>query len=305
MAFDASVHLGSLHLSSPVMTASGTFGYGLEFMRYGDLSALGGIVVKGLSLKPREGNPMPRIAETPCGMLNAIGIQNVGADEFLRKKLPYLPWRQTAVVANLYACEVDEFAELAGLFAGDERIAALEVNVSCPNVAQGGAAFGQDPSLIARVTEGVKKRSGDKLVIVKLSPNVTDIVAAARAAESAGADALSLINTLLGMAVDVHSRRPMLANVYGGLSGPAIKPVALRMVHQVTQAVSVPVVGIGGVTSACDVLEFILVGAHAVQIGTGNFYRPDLAFRVAGELPALAEDLGIASWDEYRGSLVI
>jgi len=297
------VDLAGLSLKNPVITASGTFGYGLEFSRYGDLKALGGICVKGLSLKPRQGNPMPRVAETPCGMLNAIGLQNCGVETFLRDKLPFLPWRDTAVIANLYAQGADEFAELAGILSDQEGIAALEVNISCPNVKAGGILFGQDPAMAARVVAAVKKRSGTKPVMVKLSPNVTDIAAVARAVEAAGADILSLVNTLSGMSVDVFSRRPRLANVIGGLSGPAIKPVALRCVWQVCRAVGIPVIGMGGISSAEDALEFILVGAHAVQVGTANFLRPDFAFRLVEELPPLLERLGVSSWEEFRGGL--
>lgn len=303
MSADTSVRLAGLALKNPVMTASGTFGYGLEFAPYGDLQALGGIVVKGLSLKPRLGNPMPRIAETPCGMLNAIGLQNCGVEKFLRDKLPLLPHATTPIVANLYACDADEFAELAGVLSAEDGVAALEVNISCPNVKAGGIAFGQDPAMAGRLAEAVKKRAGDKPVWVKLSPNVTDIVEIARAAVLGGADALTCINTLTGMAVDIRTRRPRLANVIGGLSGPAIKPVALRCVWQVCRAVSAPVIAVGGISSAEDVLEFLLVGAHAVQIGTANFMRPDTAFRIAERLPGLMEDLGIESLDAYRGSL--
>ena len=300
---DMNVSFGGLDLKNPVMTASGTFGFGLEFAAYGDLKSLGGIVAKGLSLKPREGNPMPRIAETPCGMLNAIGIQNPGVENFITKALPALPWKDVAVVANLYACDADEFGELAGVLAGEEGVAALEVNVSCPNVKEGGIAFGQDPAQIGKVTVAVKKRAGNKHVMVKLSPNVTDITVCARAAAENGADSLSLINTLSGMAVDIHKRKPRIANVIAGLSGPAIKPVALRCVHQVVQAVDVPVVGIGGIASAEDALEFILVGAHAVQVGTANFIRPDFAFNLVGEIEQLMQDIDAKSLEEFRGSL--
>jgi len=301
---DQTVKLGSLTLKNPIITASGTFGYGLEFMRYGDLSALGGICLKGISLEARTGNPMPRIAETPCGMLNAIGLQNVGVEKFLQEKLPYIPAGAT-LIANLYAQTAEDFGELAGIFSAVDRIAALEVNISCPNVREGGVQFGQDPHMAAEVVAAVKTRAGAKPVIVKLSPNVTDVTVIARAAEDAGADMISLINTLAGMAVDIRSRKSRLANVVGGLSGPAIKPVALRMVHQVVKAVSVPVIGMGGITCAEDVLEFILVGAHAVQIGTYNFMRPDNAFRLVEEVRILAESMGIGSWDEYRGTLKV
>ncbi len=300
---DMRVNLAGLVLKNPVLTASGTFGFGLEFEDYGDIASLGGIVVKGLSLKPREGNPMPRVAETPCGMLNAIGIQNPGVEVFLRDKLPRLPWRETAIIANLYACDVAEFGDLAGVLAGEGGVAALEVNVSCPNVREGGVAFGQDPLQIARVTEAVKRRAGSKPVIVKLSPNVTDIGACARAAESGGADAISAVNTLLGMAVDLRTRKPRLANVLGGLAGPATKPVALRCVFQCLKAVKIPVVGLGGIASAEDALEFLLLGAAAVQVGTANFLRPDFSFRLVEELPRALSGLGAADLDSFRGSL--
>ena len=301
---DQTVKLGPLTLKNPIITASGTFGYGLEFMRYGDLSALGGICLKGISLAPRAGNPMPRIAETPCGMLNAIGLQNVGVEKFLKDKLPYIPSGAT-LIANLYAQTAEDFGELAAIFSEQDKISALEVNISCPNVREGGVQFGQDPNMAAQVVGAVKKRAGGKPVIVKLSPNVTDVRVIARAAVDAGADMLSLINTLSGMSVDIRTRKSRLANVVGGLSGPAIKPVALRMVHQVAQSVSVPVIGMGGIVSAEDVLEFILVGAHAVQVGTYNFMRPDNAFRLVDEVRALAESLGIESWDDYRGTLKV
>ena len=302
---DTRVELPGLSLKNPILTASGTFGYGLEFAPFGDLKSLGGIVVKGLSLKPRAGNPMERLAETPCGMLNAIGIQNIGVEAFLGDKLPLLPWRETPVLANLYGQGPDEFAELAAILAEAEGVAALEVNISCPNVKAGGILFGQDPRLAAKATQAVKKAARDKPVIVKLSPNVTDIAAMARAVEDAGADMISLINTLSGMAVDLERRRPVLANVIGGLSGPAIKPVALRCLHQVVNAVALPVIGMGGISSAEDALEFILVGAHAVQIGTANFLRPDFSFKLARELPQAMARLGIDSLDELRGSLEV
>lgn len=292
-----------LLLKNPVLTASGTFGYGHEFTPYGDLQSLGGIVVKGLSLKPRQGNPMPRIAETPCGMLNAVGLQNCGVEAFLRDKLPLLPTAGLPVIANLYGVNSDEFASLADILAAEPGIAALEVNISCPNVREGGVAFGQDERMAAEVTAAVKKKAGAKPVIVKLSPNVTDITAIARACADAGADMLSLINTLTGMAVDLASRRPLLANVTGGLSGPAIKPVALRCVWQVCREVDVPVIGIGGISSAEDVLEFILAGASAVQVGTASLGRPDAAFRIVRDLPAAVAKHGIESWDGFRGSL--
>lgn len=297
---DTRIHLPGLTLKNPILTASGTFGYGLEFEPYGDLRRLGGFVVKGLSLKPREGNPMPRVVETACGMLNAIGIQNIGVEAFLRDKLPLLPWKDTAVIANLYACGPEEFGELAAVLAAREEIAALEVNISCPNVAAGGVLFGQDPAMAMAVTRQVKDHAGSTPVIVKLSPNVTDIAAMARAVEGAGADMLCCINTLSGMAIDARTRKPRLANVIGGLSGPAIKPVALRCVYQVARAVDIPIIGCGGISTAEDVLEFLLAGAKAVQVGTANFFRPDTAFRLVDEVVALAEGLGWESFSEQK-----
>ena len=292
-----------LLLKNPVLTASGTFGYGLEFSPYGNLTALGGIVVKGLSLEPRAGNPMPRIAETPSGMLNAIGLQNCGVTTFIEKKLPLLPFADVPIIANLYATSLGEYAELARILSAERGVAALEVNISCPNVKAGGVLFGQDPHLAEEVTKAVVDNAKDTHVMVKLSPNVTDITAIAKACENGGADSVSCINTLQGMAVDLCTKKPLLANTIGGLSGPAIKPVALRCVWQVARAVSIPVIGLGGVTSAEDVLEFILAGAHAVQIGTASLMRPDTAFRIAEELPALMTELGIDSLDAYRGTL--
>ena len=299
------VNLPGLELKNPVMTASGTFGSGLEFAPYGDLSTLGGIVVKGLSLCPREGNLVPRIAETPSGMLNAIGLQNPGVEHFITEILPQLPWREVPVFVNLYAQSPEEFGELASVLAGVEGVAGLEVNISCPNVKEGGILFGQCPKSAAEVSRAVADNAGNKLVMVKLSPNVTDLAEMAKAVEDNGAQVISCINTLSGMAVDVASRKPRLANIIGGLSGPAVKPVALRCVWQVCNAVKVPVIGIGGVCSALDVLEFILVGAHAVQVGTANLLRPDAVFNIASELPALMQSLDIGNLDEFRGSLNI
>ena len=293
----------SLHLKNPVLTASGPFGYGMEFAPYGDLTSLGGIIVKGLSLLPRDGNPCPRIVETTAGMLNAVGLQNDGVEAFCKEKLPRLPWQHLPVIANLYATSPAEFGELAARLDAEEGVAALEVNVSCPNVKSGGILFGQDPGLAAAVTRAVRDAAPNKPLIIKLSPNVTDIALMARSVQDAGADMISCINTLSGMAVDVARRAPRLANVIGGLSGPAIKPVALRCVWQVCQAVDIPVIGLGGICSAEDVLEFILVGAHAVQIGTANFISPDRAFEIVKELPAVCRQLGVTSLDELRGSL--
>ncbi|WP_456325495.1 dihydroorotate dehydrogenase [Desulfonauticus submarinus] len=297
------VELGPLKLKNPILTASGTFGYGLEFSQFGDLASLGGIIVKGLSLKPRQGNPMPRIVETPCGMLNAIGLQNIGIDAFLKDKLPFLPFKDTAVIVNLYAHSVQEFGELAEILSQETRVAALEVNISCPNVKQGGVQFGQEPKMAFKVVEEVRKKVGSKPVIVKLSPNVTDIKDIARAVIDAGSDIVSLINTLSGMAVDIYTKKPKLKNVFGGLSGPAIKPVALKMVYEVASKFDIPVIGVGGISRIEDVLEFLLVGALAVQIGSANFMRPSLSFELVEELPNFMNKLGIVSLKEWVGSL--
>jgi len=274
------VEIGSLKLKNPVMTASGTFGYGSEFIPYMDLNRLGAIVVKGLSLKPRQGNPGPRIVETPCGMLNAIGLQNVGVDAFISEKLPLLDGIDTKVVANIFGETIDEYAEVARRLDGQSRVAAIEVNISCPNVKKGGIVFGTDPVEAAKVVSAV--RGATRLpVITKLSPNVTDITVMVKAVEEAGSDAISLINTLTGMVVDVEKRRPVLATGTGGLSGPAIRPVAVRMVWQASRAARVPVIGMGGIMTARDALEFIIAGASAVQVGTASFIDPASAVKVA------------------------
>ncbi|MDR2503738.1 MAG: dihydroorotate dehydrogenase [Deltaproteobacteria bacterium] len=294
---------GELILRNPIIAASGTFGYGMEFMPYGDLSLLGGFAAKGLSLRPMPGNPMPRITETVGGMLNSIGLQNCGAESFIRDILPLLPTTKTQVIANIYAHNPQDFAELAGLLSAAPGLAALEVNISCPNVAAGGLLFGQDPRAAAGVTEAVKKRAGSLPVIVKLTPNVTDITEIAKACADGGADVLSCINTLSGMAVDARSRKPRLAKIIGGLSGAAIKPVALRCVWQTARAVRIPVIGIGGINTAEDILEFILAGAWAVQIGTANFAAPDRIFSLPGELASLMDEWGIESCATLRGTL--
>ncbi len=273
---DLRVRLGPLLLRNPVMTASGTFGYAQEFSNLVRLERLGGIIVKGISLNPRAGNPPPRVVETACGMLNAIGLENVGLVHFIREKMPYLRTLATPVLVNILGDSVDEYREIARQLDNVKGIAGLEVNISCPNVQKGGVTFGTMPETAARVTEAVRQATALP-VIVKLSPNVKDIALMARAVADAGADAVSLINTLIGMAIDPSSRRPKLANVIGGLSGPAIKPVALRMVWQVAQAVSIPVIGIGGISTTDDALEFLLAGATAVQVGTANFYDPSTA----------------------------
>ena len=267
------VELCGLALKNPVMTASGTFGYGEEYAPFCDLNRLGAIVVKGLSLEPRLGNPPPRIMETPCGMLNAVGLQNVGVRAFVTEKLPFLREFNVAVIANIFGETVDEYRRVTEILSRAAGVHAIEVNISCPNVKKGGVSFGAYPDAAAAVTEAVRGAT-DRPVVVKLTPNVTDITEIARAVESAGADAVSLINTLTGMSVDIERRRPHLANITGGLSGPAVKPVALRMVWQVVRSVKIPVIGIGGITTAADALEFLITGASAVQIGTASFIDP-------------------------------
>ena len=296
------VKIGPLELKNPVLAASGTFGYGREFSDLLDVNLLGGIVVKGLSIKPMPGNPPPRIVETPCGMLNSIGLANVGLETFLKEKLPWLQNLNTVVIVNIYGHSMDEYGAVAAGLRGIEGISALEVNISCPNVEVGGMAFGTDPDVAAKVTDKVLKNS-DKPVIVKLSPNVTDITAVARAVEKAGAHALSLINTLTGMAIDIDTREPKLASFSGGLSGPAIRPVALYMVHEVVRAVRIPVIGIGGIMDYRDALEFLIAGARAIQVGTANFVNPRATLDIVEGLKKFCEDQGISSIDEIIGSL--
>ncbi len=267
------VDIGGIEIKNPVMTASGTFGYANEFEELIDLNRLGAIVVKGLSLEPSRGNPPPRIVETPCGMLNAIGLENVGLAAFVKEKLPFLRRLHTPIFVNVYGKSIEEYAELAVRLEDIDGVSGIEVNISCPNVKSGGMAFGAYPESAAEVVRAIRKQT-TKPLMVKLSPNVTDITEIAKSVEGEGADSISLINTITGMAIDIETRRPKIANITGGLSGPAIKPVALRMVWQVAQTVNVPVVGIGGIMTAKDALEFLIAGAVAVQIGTANFINP-------------------------------
>ncbi|HQB93125.1 MAG TPA: dihydroorotate dehydrogenase [Smithellaceae bacterium] len=300
-SINMSVKIGTLKLKNPVMTASGTFGYGGEYADYVDLNKLGAIVVKGLSLKPRAGNPPPRIMETPSGMLNAVGLQNIGVDTFIEEKLPILRKYDTNVIANIYGETYDEYKKVAQKLTSAKGVHALEVNISCPNVRKGGLSFGADPKSAAAVTRKVKEVTGLP-VIVKLTPNVTDITAIAAAVEKAGADAISLINTLTGMSVDIFTRRPHLKNVTGGLSGPAIKPVALRMVWQVLQKISIPVIGIGGIMNAEDALEFLILGTKAVQIGTANFINPQATIEIIGGIERYMELNGIKNISKLIGT---
>ncbi len=301
---DLAVDLGrGLRLRNPVMTASGTFGYGLEYTDLLDLSQLGAVVVKGLSPQPRAGNHPPRVVETASGMLNAIGLQNPGVHAFLDEKLPRLAELGVTVIANVYGQSVEDYEYVVDQLSGPAAaaVAALEINVSCPNVKAGGIAFGTREDLLGGLVERLRGRTG-KHLMVKLSPNVTDIVALARIAVQAGADSLSAINTLLGIAIDLDKRTPRLGNVTGGLSGPAIKPVALRMAWQVARAVDVPVVGIGGIMNGRDALEFICVGCAAVQVGTASFQDPQAPLRIIGEMADYLAAHGLAGVGELRGS---
>ncbi len=299
---DLSVRIGRLTLDNPVMTASGTFGYAREFADLVNLDRLGAVAVKGLSLEPRAGNPPPRVVETASGMLNAIGLENVGVDRFIAEKMPYLRCLSCKVIVNILGDSIEDYARLAEKLTGVEGIDALEINISCPNVKKGGVAFGTVPEMAATVTRAVKQAT-DLPVIVKLSPNVSDIVTMARAAAEGGADGLSLINTLIGMAIDARTRRPKLANIIGGLSGPAVKPVALRMVWQVASAVSIPVIGIGGIGTAEDAIEFLLAGATAVQVGTANFYNPCATEQIIDGIAAYLREQRERSVQDIIGGL--
>ena len=299
---DVKVDIGGLKLQNPVMTASGTFGYGREFDHLVDLNRLGGIIVKGLSLEPTKGNPPPRIVETPCGMLNAIGLENVGIEAFVADKLPFLQRLTPPIIANIYGTLEEEYFQLAARIDAVEAIAAIEVNISCPNVKAGGMVFGVDPRAAFRVVRGIRDQT-TKPLIVKLSPNVTDITEIALAAQEAGADCLSLINTITAMVVDIETRRPRLANITGGLSGPAIKPVAVRMVWQVSQVVRIPVIGIGGIMKAEDALEYFIAGASAVQVGTANFINPHVTTDVIDGIETFLAERGIASISDIIGTL--
>ena len=296
------VEIAGLKLKNPVMPASGTFGYGEEYAPYLDLNQLGAVVTKGMSLNPKAGNNTPRICETVSGMLNAIGLQNVGVDAFVGKKMAFLQQYDTPVIVNFFGNTQEEYGEVAARLNDVPGVAALEMNISCPNVKHGGIIFGTDPKAAADVISLVRKKTS-KPLIVKLTPNVTDIQVTARAAEESGADALSLINTLTGMAVDVKTRRPRLANTIGGLSGPAIRPIAVRMVHQVVQAVDIPVIGIGGITRAMDALEFLIVGARAVQVGTANFVDPKVMTTIISDLETFCREEGIDDINDLIGSL--
>jgi dihydroorotate dehydrogenase (NAD+) catalytic subunit len=299
-----SVSVGGLTLKNPVITASGTFGYANELIPFYDPSLLGAIIVKGLSLQPMPGNPPPRIAETPCGLLNAIGLANIGIDAFIEEKLPSLANIKTPIITNIYGHTIEEYAEIAKRIESVDRIDAIEINISCPNVEEGGMAFGIDPDTAAKVTDQVVKNT-TKPVIVKLTPNVTDIATIAKTVESAGAQAISVTNTFLGMAVDVATQQPKLTNIIGGLSGPAIKPMALYLVHKVVTNVKIPVIGVGGIMDYLDALEFIIVGASAIQVGTANFINPKTAIEIVHNITDYCVRKKIRNINQIIGSLKI
>ena len=294
------VNLGRLQLANPVLTASGTFGYGREFSDFIDLNELGGFIVKGTTLEPREGNPYPRMAETPSGMLNAVGLQNKGVDYFIESIYPQISDCKSQVIVNVSGAKIEDYIAVCEKLAPLDKIEAIEVNISCPNVKQGGMAYGTTTDGAAEVTAATRK-AWPRHLMVKLSPNVTSITDIAKAVEGEGADSVSLINTMLGMAIDVERRKPMLSTVTGGLSGPAVRPVAVRMVWQVAKAVGIPVVGLGGIMTGRDALEFIMAGATAVEVGTANFINPSVTVRIINEIRDYCERHNISDINELRG----
>ena len=294
------VNLGRLQLANPVLTASGTFGYGREFSDFIDLNELAGFIVKGTTLEPREGNPYPRMAETPSGMLNAVGLQNKGVDYFIDNIYPQISGCKSQVIVNVSGAKIEDYVAVCEKLAPLDKIEAIEVNISCPNVKQGGMAYGTTTDGAAEVTAATRK-AWPRHLMVKLSPNVTSITDIAKAVEGEGADSVSLINTMLGMAIDVERRRPMLSTVTGGLSGPAVRPVAVRMVWQVAKAVGIPVVGLGGIMTGRDALEFIMAGATAVEVGTANFINPSVTVRIINEIRDYCERHNISDINELRG----
>ena len=299
------VHIGrGLTIKNPVMTASGTFGYGLEYGDFIDLNRLGGVLVKGTTLHPRQGNPYPRMAETPSGMLNAVGLQNKGVDYFCEHIYPTISGYDTAMIVNVSGSQVEDYIETAEKINALERIPAIELNISCPNVKEGGMAFGVTCAGAASVVRAVRAVY-DKILIVKLSPNVTDITEIARAVEAEGADSISMINTLLGMAINAEKRRPVLSTITGGLSGPAVKPIALRMVWQTAQTVKVPIIGMGGIASATDAIEFLLAGASAVEVGTYNFVDPSVTTQIVDGIEDYMRRHGFTDVQDLIGALQI
>lgn len=300
---DMKVNVCGVEFKNPIITASGTFGFGAEFGEYADLSEYGGITVKGLTLTPRAGNKPPRIAETPSGILNSVGLQNPGVKYFVEHDMPALKNVGTNIITNISGNTVEEYCEMVGILS-DTDVAMIELNVSCPNVKHGGLAFGTDPKTVENLTKEVKKYA-KKPIIVKLSPNVTSIVDIAKAAEAGGADSISLINTLLGMSIDIHSRKPILANNMGGLSGPCVKPVAVRMVYQVSNAVSLPIIGMGGIMSGDDVIEFMLAGASITALGTGMFVKPDLILDVKSDMDKYTKRHSIENINDIIGTVTL
>jgi dihydroorotate dehydrogenase (NAD+) catalytic subunit len=296
------VNVGALRLANPIIAASGTFGYGVEFADLVDLNRLGGIAVKGLSLEPMAGAPAPRLCETPSGMLNAVGLQNIGVRAFVTEKLPALRSYQTAIIANVFGCTVEEYVGVVRILEEADGLAAYELNISCPNTAHGGIQFGSDPQLVSEVVAAAR-RAAKRPLWIKLSPNVTDIAAIARAAEDAGADALTVANTYQGMSVDIQTRKSRLARVTGGLSGPAIRPITLRLVYEVNRAVKIPIVGLGGIEKVEDIMEYLIVGATAVQIGTANFSDPAASEKLVSGLERSCHSSKIHAISDLIGTL--
>ncbi|WP_323368653.1 dihydroorotate dehydrogenase [Radiobacillus deserti] len=298
---ELSTSIAGLTLKNPVMPASGCFGFGKEYGQYYDLNQLGAIIIKAATKDARYGNQTPRVAETASGMLNAIGLQNPGVEAIVEQELPFLQSYETPIIANVAGSTVEEYVYVASRLAKTKAVQALELNISCPNVKEGGVQFGTDPVLASNVTESVKEVCGDVPLFVKLSPNVSDIAEIAKAVEAAGADGLSMINTLTGMTIHLPSKKPLLANKTGGLSGPAIKPIAVRMIYEVRQQVTIPIIGMGGITSAEDVLEFLLAGANAVAVGTANFLDPFVCPKIIEALPDVLHEFGFESVDQAIG----
>ena len=301
---DLRVKLGKLELKNPVLVASGTFGYGEEYAELIDLNKLGGIMTKAVTLRPKEGNPPPRLVEVPCGLLNAIGLENPGLEVFIREKLPFLRKFDTKIIVNIAGEKEDDYLQIAKRLSKENGVDALEVNISCPNVKEGGLSFGTDPKVIYLLVKRLKEVC-ELPLIVKLTPNVTDIKEVAKAAEEGGADILSLINTVLAMAVDVDTQRPKLGNIVGGLSGPAIRPIAVRMVWEVSGAVNIPIIGMGGIMKAEDALEFVIAGASAVAVGTANFVDPRTPLKVIEGIGRYLKDKGVDSFASLVGSLKV
>lgn len=299
---DLTVNIGKLKLKNPVMTASGTFGYGEEYSEFVDLNKLGAIVVKGLSLKPMEGNPSPRIYETPCGMLNAIGLQNVGVKEFLKTKLPYIRKFDTKLIVNIFGNTIQEYVKLSRIL-DDSGVDGIELNVSCPNIKKGGIFFGTDKKMLQKLLSKVRANVRNAVLITKLSPNVSYIQEFAKIAEECGSEAVSLINTIQGMAIDIKTRKPRIANITGGLSGPAIKPIAVRMVYETFRAVKIPVIGMGGIMNSADAIEFMLAGAAAVAVGTANFVNPSATIDIINGIESFMAENGLTDLKKLTGGI--